>query len=477
MDSSATTAPMPSSESSSRRDWLVLSAASIGKLAVYFLAGFALWALAPLLFGMAVTTVASGSMEPRINTGDVVAAMPIAEDKLRPSQVILFEDPAVPDRLRLHRIVGMDDEGLRTQGDANAQADPMLVAPDAVVGVGFIRVPLIGTPINWFHQGEFLFLGIFLAALGGAALLSNLDRDLRRRDRDARRSKHRGVNSGFAARNPKMVGVVFPTAGVLLAAALVAYLVGGTAANAAFSSTTASVASFGASADFPKPWSNATFHWGYDEQSPNLLAALDDVGPSFENGVFGGGVTRATENSNPFVTFNGSSGQIYTQKFPGAAPHTFSLETWFKTTTTRGGKLIGYGNSQGASSVTYDRHLYMTDAGKLTFGILQAGEYLTVTSAKSYNDGAWHMVTVSMSEFGGGTTLYVDGVAVDSKSNMVRGQGTATDGYWRVGYDNISTSWPNRPTSLYFGGSMDNTTLYPVGLTAREVANHYAYGR
>src|SRR5690606_22635572 len=47
------------------------------------------------------------------------------------------------------------------------------------------------------------------------------------------------------------------------------------------------------------------------------------------------------------------------------APTTYSIETWFKTTTTTGGKIIGYGNGRprtdtGATrnSGSYDRHIY-----------------------------------------------------------------------------------------------------------------------
>jgi hypothetical protein len=173
---------------------------------------------------------------------------------------------------------------------------------------------------------------------------------------------------------------------------------------------------------------------------------------------------------------NGSTGQIYTGKMAGSAPNNFSLETWFKTTTTRGGKLIGYGDSQSGPSNVYDRHLYMTDAGKLVYGIYQDGAVRTITSTNSYNDGRWHMVTVSMSDTAG-SALYVDGVRVASSYEMTRGQSIAANGYWRVGYDSISGTWPSSPTSKFFAGSLDNTSLYPFPLSPAVVADHYRYGR
>ena len=42
------------------------------------------------------------------------------------------------------------------------------------------------------------------------------------------------------------------------------------------------------------------------------------------------------------------------------APKVFTTEAWFKTSTTQGGKIIGFGNqSPGTNSGSYDRHVYM----------------------------------------------------------------------------------------------------------------------
>jgi len=504
MGNTVTTQQSPTGETSNRRDWLVLLLASLGKLGIFTLASFLIWSLIPLVFGMAVTTVASGSMEPRIGVGDVVAAAPVPSTSLREKQVILFEDPAVPGRLRLHRIRAISEAGIQTKGDANPSPDTMLVQPEAVRGVGFVRVPLVGVPINWIHEGEWLFLGLFLSGLGMSAAIFNLDRDLRRRDREATvldlpavqpqpkrcpklkdrppflvrhglLSQH-GFSDGFSPR-----GLAMPLVASLVVAVTVVYILGTSSAVAAFSSSTSTLASIQAAASFAKPWDQATFHWSYDEQAPNLGLALDDAGSTVENGTLAGGVVRATEDGDPYVTLNGSTGQIYSGRFSGAAPNTFSIETWFRTTTTRGGKLIGYGNSQSGASTSYDRHLYMTDSGKLTFGLQQPGflglfsSPVTVSTPGSYNDGGWHLATVTMSA-SSGSTIYVDGVAVASNGSMTMGQSTS-GGYWRVGYDSISNSWAGSPTSKYFAGSLDDTSLYPTALTAAQVADHFAYGR
>lgn len=499
----------------SRGDWGLLAAASLGKLVLYTVGAFLFWALVTLPFGLTVTTVASGSMEPRILTGDVVAALPVPESALRERQVILFDDPAVPDRLRLHRIIGLSSAGIETQGDANPSPDPMLVAPNAVVGVGFVRVPFLGVPINWIHSGDWLKLGGLLAVLAGALSVANLDRDLRRQDRVAEliaegipQSVLEALPEGYTGRPnilpqlavwllgrrpsfPVVKGFLGPSrfsqlgggllAGFLVAAVVVQILTGTSAAAATFLSSTSSAAQLSAAGSFVKPWTSATFHWGYNEGSANPGVALDDAGSSFENGTLAGGVVRSTGDSNPFVTLDGASGQIYSPRFVSSPSSSFTIETWFRTTSTRGGKLMGYGNSQSGASTSYDRHLYMSDGGKLIFGLQQPGFLgltttpVTVSTPGSYNDGAWHLVTVTMSS-SAGSTIYVDGTAVATSSSMTTGQ-TLSGGYWRVGYDAIGTQWPSAPSSRYFAGSLDNSALYPNALSAAEVAAHFAYGR
>ena len=46
-------------------------------------------------------------------------------------------------------------------------------------------------------------------------------------------------------------------------------------------------------------------------------------------------------------------------------------------------------------------------------------------------------------------------------------------GWWRIGGDNLS-SWPSRPSSDYFNGSIDEVAVYHRGLDAAEVQAHYA---
>ena len=106
-----------------------------------------------------------------------------------------------------------------------------------------------------------------------------------------------------------------------------------------------------------------------------------------------------------------------------------SVELWFNTTTNSGGYLAGLGNSRSTTgtSSTIDRILYMTNDGRITFGV-SSDIRRTITSGPGLNNGQWHHVVATIDSLVG-TTLYVDGVAVGTEpdANSIAGS-TATGG-------------------------------------------------
>jgi PKD repeat protein len=191
--------------------------------------------------------------------------------------------------------------------------------------------------------------------------------------------------------------------------------------------------------------------------------------------VTGTGVTRGATgaisgDSNRAMTFDGTSSGIAWSTKRISPPRELSLETWFRTSSTTGGKLIGFGNRQNTSSSTYDRHLYLDNSGRVVFGV-NDGALQTVTSPLTYRNNAWHHVVATLSRTAG-MKLYVDGALVAQKATAIAGRGGYW-GWWRIGGDNLS-SWPSRPTNNYFTGSLDEVAIYHRGLDAGEVQAHYA---
>jgi trimeric autotransporter adhesin len=217
------------------------------------------------------------------------------------------------------------------------------------------------------------------------------------------------------------------------------------------------------------------------DASPNLYWRLDetsgtvahDITPNGNNGAYNGGVTFGTAGAitgttDTAVTLNGSNATVATTAaVPG--PSVYSEELWFKTTTTTGGRIIGFSNATTGNSSDYDRQVYMLNNGKLTFGTYTSVTN-TISSTASYNDGKWHQLVATQAS--DGMNLYVDGALV--ASNTVTGA-QSYNGYWRVGGDNLA-GWPNQPTSGYFAGSVDEVAIYPNELSAAQVSDHFAKG-
>ncbi|WP_197680538.1 PKD domain-containing protein [Microlunatus sagamiharensis] len=213
----------------------------------------------------------------------------------------------------------------------------------------------------------------------------------------------------------------------------------------------------------------ANHYWRLDEKAGQTVSTDWAGGNDL---LLGSGVANGTAgavNGSPdtAATFDGTANGTAGQTSSEVAPQVFSAEAWFKTTSTSGGKILGFGDSQLGNSGGYDRHVYLDNAGHLTFGVYP-GSVRSVTSGGTYNDGAWHQVVVSLSD--GGMKLYVDGLLEGADQGTTSGQ--AFNGYWRVGGDNLG-GWPSTGSSQNVAGAIDDVSTYPTALTAAQVRNHY----
>ncbi len=192
--------------------------------------------------------------------------------------------------------------------------------------------------------------------------------------------------------------------------------------------------------------------------------------PGNNTGTLQNSPTQTADRFNRFnkaFTFNGTSQYVSTAN-QYINPTNFTVSIWFKTATTTGGKLIGFGASQTGQSGQFDRHIYMNNAGQIFFGVYASGVY-TINSSLSFNDNTWHLATASLSS-STGMALYVDGSLVGSNAGVTTAENTT--GYWKIGFDNLG-GWTSQPTSFYFNGALDDALIYQRALTASEVSTVY----
>ena len=171
--------------------------------------------------------------------------------------------------------------------------------------------------------------------------------------------------------------------------------------------------------------------------------------------------------NNKSYSFNGATQYISTSNAYNN-PTDFTISLWFKTNTTTGGKLIGFGNTQTGQSSNYDRHIYMNNNGQLYFGVYP-NTVVTVNSALSYNDNSWHLASATFSSITG-MALYVDGILAGANTVTTTAQNYS--GYWRIGYDNNS-GWTSQPSNYYFNGLLDDVLIYQRALSAGEINTLY----
>jgi hypothetical protein len=199
--------------------------------------------------------------------------------------------------------------------------------------------------------------------------------------------------------------------------------------------------------------------WGHSIDVASTAGAIkNDTDPA---GVFGSlqATTPASATPAPAV-----------DKTVTTAPTTVSEEAWFNTTSKAGGQILGFSDSAGLSNaIKYDRAVYMTPDGKVSFGSWYHAT-VAVTTTKALNDGQWHHVVGVMTSTG--ISLYVDGALVGTKA-AAASNASVYNGYWHVGG---GQSWYKG--SFVFNGSIDEAAVYSTALTAAQVKAHYtASGR
>ncbi|MEO8888952.1 MAG: LamG-like jellyroll fold domain-containing protein [Jatrophihabitantaceae bacterium] len=460
-----------------RGGWAALALTALARVVLSTLASLVVCSLVPALFGWHPTVVMTGSMEPRLHPGDVVVSRPIASSQLRIGQVLLVADPDHAGRERLHRLAVFNADGTLTlRGDANAANDSSPVARSAVHGVGALRAPFIGLPKLWLSEGDYtalVELAVALAVLGVAALAYRADDDRADDEFDAIAAE---AATTAVARTPSSRLVRAGAACVIAAGLIGVGLPAAAPARAAtrFAATTSNPTdSWAAAAYFTcKAASLAPSPYLYYQLGETSGTTATDTSGNSRNGTYQGGFTRrvtgsCSRDNSAAVTLDGSSSVISTPT-QVANPTVFSIGIWFKTTSTTGGRLIGFGDSQTGTSTNDDRQLYLANNGQVVFGV-RPNSAKTIVSPKSYNDGAWHLADATLSSTG--MQLYVDGHLVASKASVTTAQNYT--GYWRIGYDTLASSG-SAPTSNYLAASVDDAAVYTSALTAAQIAAVYA---
>lgn len=156
-------------------------------LIVVVLFGLLLGKLVPLT-GRQTIIVGGSSMEPAIGLGSAIVLTPVTTPDLAVGQVVTLH-AGEHNALYTHRIIEVldraDGRWIRTKGDANADADPTLIAASAVAGRVEFAIPYAGYLIALLSipTGIVFLIGLAALLLAATWLLDSLE--LERADKRA----------------------------------------------------------------------------------------------------------------------------------------------------------------------------------------------------------------------------------------------------------------------------------------------------
>lgn len=119
--------------------------------------------LAPLMIrgDIQFLIVLSGSMDPMLKVGDIIAVANVNPETIEPGDIIAFNDPGGRENIIItHRVIAFDEEGrnFKTKGDACEDPDQFVVAHEEVIGKPVLLLPFMGylvgprgskNPLTW----------------------------------------------------------------------------------------------------------------------------------------------------------------------------------------------------------------------------------------------------------------------------------------------------------------------------------------
>ncbi len=101
--------------------------------------------LIPRMFGIQPYVVLSGSMEPKIHTG-AVAFVNTKDIEVSQGEIITYclSKADGSEAIVTHRVIGEDEDGFITKGDANDSEDMTRITQTQIVGTYIFSIPMLG---------------------------------------------------------------------------------------------------------------------------------------------------------------------------------------------------------------------------------------------------------------------------------------------------------------------------------------------
>ncbi len=113
----------------------------------------------PMPFGVGMSVVMSGSMEPELSVNDLVIVR--SQESYEKGDIVVYQDGS---SLVIHRIIGFKEDKVITKGDANEVPDKPVLKRD-IKGRYKFRIPILGVILLFLKSPAGFILMLILAVL------------------------------------------------------------------------------------------------------------------------------------------------------------------------------------------------------------------------------------------------------------------------------------------------------------------------
>lgn len=208
-------------------------------------------------------------------------------------------------------------------------------------------------------------------------------------------------------------------------------------------------------------------YWRLGEAGGSVAADTTGANPgSYKAGTTLGAIGALPADADTSVAFNGSAGYVSVPNSPVLnITNNLTVEAWAKPIALGGvtQAVVHKGGSTGNSVWQY--RIGLTSANKWRGTVYVGSTAITVTDPGTPSTTSWSHLVLTASA--GRLALYVNGQSVATA--LYSGAINTNTGVLAIGRTGGASS-------DYFRGWIDEVAVYPVALTASQVANHYTIG-
>ncbi|MDQ3099206.1 MAG: DUF2341 domain-containing protein [bacterium] len=205
-------------------------------------------------------------------------------------------------------------------------------------------------------------------------------------------------------------------------------------------------------------------YWNADEGSGTTIS--DSSGNSNTSSAFTGNTAFTSGKYGKGLIFDGTDDVVRvlesTSTDVGSTTSSYSVSTWFKTTTNFVAN--AFLATKNAEASLYPFILYLDSAEEVCFEIGDGTNFPVVCSAAGYNDGKWHYATGVRDVLSDTITIYIDGVKFSSATDTTTGT-TANNG--DIAFGNGGVSY----VASDYTGSLDDMKIYNYARTPKQIVS------